>query len=192
MQIKYGIMAGVVTLITAAPALTTGQALVSAVPLAQAAQGAQAKAEQPDQPITVTGCIMREADYRRMQDAGKGGAAGTGIGVGNEFVLTRASTSPAGAAASTPGAAAPTGTSGTDATYELTGANEGRAEEFVGKRVEISGTLKRAEVGAAGTTGGPTAGKPPSGVDVTSKDLKLRELEVTSVRASSTGSCPEP
>jgi hypothetical protein len=188
MQIKYGTLAGVVMLITAASALTTGQALVSAVPVAQAAQSAQAKAEQPDQPITVTGCVLREADYRKMQDAGKGGAAGTGVGVGNEFVLTRASTSPAGA--STPGGAAPTGTSGTDATYELTGPNEGRAEQFVGKRVEISGTLKRAEAGAAGTTGGPTAGKPPSGVDLTSKDLKLRELEVTSVRASSTGSCP--
>jgi hypothetical protein len=50
--------------------------------------------------------------------------------------------------------------------------------------------LKPAEVGAGGATGGATAGAPPRGVDVTSKDLKLRELEVTSVKASTSGTCP--
>jgi hypothetical protein len=190
MQIQYGILAGVVTLITVASTVTTGQAPVSAVPVAQAAPAAQAKVELPDQSITVTGCVIREADYRRTLGAGKGGAAGTGVGVGNEFVLTRASASPAGAASSTGAAGAPVGTSGTDATsYELTGSNEARAEQFVGKRVEITGTLKKADAGATGPTGGPTAGQPPSGVDVTSKDLKLRELEVASVRES-TGTCP--
>jgi hypothetical protein len=184
MQIRYGILSSVVTLIMVASTLTTGQAPVSAAP---AAQAAQTKVEQADQPVTVTGCIVREADYRKMQGSGKGGAAGSGVGVGNEFVLTRVSTSPAGAA----GGGTPTGTSGSEATlaYELTGASEAKAEEFIGKRVEISGTLKKAEVGATGPTGGPTAGKPPSGVDVTSSDLKLRELEVTSVKAS-TGTCP--
>ena len=59
---------------------------------------------------------------------------------------------------------------------------------FVGKRVEIVGKLKPAEMGAAGATGGVTAGKPPAGVDVVSKDLKLREVEVTSVKET-TGSC---
>ena len=187
MQTRYGILSSVVTLIMVAFTLTTGQAPVSAVLAAQAAP-AQAKAEQPDQPVTVTGCVVREADFRKAQGAGKGGAAGTGVGAGNEFVLTRVSTSTAGAA----GGGTPTGTSGSDATsaYELTGASEAKAEQFVGKRVEISGTLKRAEAGAAGPTGGPTAGKPPSGVDVTSSDLKLRELEVTSVKESATGSCP--
>ena len=47
-----------------------------------------------------------------MQGAGKGGAVRTGVGVGNEFVLTRVWTLQAGAA----GGGAPTGTSGTDAT----------------------------------------------------------------------------
>jgi hypothetical protein len=73
--------------------------------------------------------------------------------------------------------------------YELTGANEGQLAQHVGKRVEITGKLKAAEIGASGPTGGPTAGAPPRGVDVTSEDLKLRELEVMSVRET-TGACP--
>ena len=193
MQFRYGILAGVVALVTVASALMAGQAPVSAVGAAPA-QAAQAQMEKPDQPVTVTGCVVREADYRKMQGAGKGGAAGTGVGAGNEFVLTSATTSSerSGAAAAKPAPAGgtPTGTSGAFSTaYELTGANEARAEQFVGKRVEISGTLKKADVGAGGATGGPTAGKPPSGVDVTSSDLKLRELEVTSVKESA-GTCP--
>lgn len=193
MKFRYAIAAGVVTLVTmaATPAQTAGQAQVSAVPAAQAAQ-----VELPDQPITVTGCVMREADYRRAHGAGKGGVVGSGVGVGNEFVLTHVSTAAAGGAGSSVGTAGaaggtPTGTARTAAmaAYELTGPNEGRAEQFVGRRVEIAGTLKKADVGAAGPTGGATAGEPPSGVDLTSRDLKLRELEVTTVREA-TGTCP--
>jgi hypothetical protein len=106
--------------------------------------------------------------------------------VGNEFVLANASM---GAGAGSPTGTA--GTTGSNTAYELTGANEKLAAQHVGKRVEIAGMLKPAEVGAAGRpTGGPTAGAPPSGVDVASKDLQLRELEVTSVRPATTGTCP--
>ena len=194
MKFRYAIAAGVITLVTmaATPAQTAGQVQPDVKPAAPAAQ-----VEQPDQPITVTGCLMREADYRRAQDAGKGGVAGSGVGVGNEFVLTHASTATAtrpGAPVGTAGAAeqTPTGTAGTAAmtAYELTGPNEARAAQFVGRRVEIAGTLKKADIGAAGRpTGGATAGEPPAGVDLTSRDLKLRELEVTSVREA-TGACP--
>jgi hypothetical protein len=52
------------------------------------------------------------------------------------------------------------------------------------------GRLHTAETVAGGQpTGGATAGQPPRGTDITSKDLELRELEVTSVREA-TGSCP--
>ena len=161
-----------------------------------AQQAGQPPQDPPAQPaarasaagaITVTGCVQREADYRQARDAGKGGVAGTGVGAANEFILASASAAaPTGAAA-----ASPTGTSGSAAAaYELTGSNEGQVAAFVGKRVEITGTLKPAEVSATGQpTGGATAGQPPSGVDVASKDLKLRELEVTSVREA-TGTCP--
>ena len=127
------------------------------------------------QQVTVVGCVQPESEFRKAQDAGRGGAAGTGISVGNEFMLVNASVSK--------------GIS-TDTTYELTGANEGQVKSFVGKRVEIMGTLKAAETGSARRpTGGATAGRPPEGVDVASKDLRLRELEVSSVKEAS-GTCP--
>lgn len=183
-----GLCATVFALGVTALAQSAGQA--PAQP--QTPRGAGAPAPQggssTDQEVTITGCVQSEADYRRSQSAGRGGVAGTGVGAANEFVL---------ADAATPGAAgspsAPTGTAGGSATagnaYELTGQNEGQAKQFVGRRVQIVGKLKPAEVGAKGPTGGPTAGAPPRGVDVISQDLKLRELEVTSVRET-TGTCP--
>ena len=142
-----------------------------------------------DQTVTISGCVQSESDYRRAHNLGK---ATAGTGAGNEFVLVDASTSTASSGAAT--GATSTGTTGTAGAmskmaYELTGSNEGDVEKFVGKRVEITGKLKAAETGASGATGGPTAGAPPKGVDVASEDLKLRELEVTSVREA-TGSCP--
>ena len=143
-----------------------------------------AAANQSGQKVTLIGCIQRESDYRQARDQGKGGVAGTGIGAGDEFVLTNAS-------ASTQGLKSEAGP--VDTAYELTGSNESKAKEFVGKRVEISGTLKPAAMSPAGTpTGGATAGKPPTGVDVASKDLKLRELEVMTIAASATGTCEPP
>jgi hypothetical protein len=89
-----------------------------------------------------------------------------------------------------------TGTAGTSASaasetaYELTGENESKAGQYVGRRVEISGKLKAAEVSSSSKpTGGDTAGKPPEGVDNGGKDLKLRELEITTIRET-TGTCP--
>jgi hypothetical protein len=148
-----------------------------------AQQGSQA-GEQ----VTVTGCVQREADYRRAQDAGRGGVAGTGVGAGNEFVLAEAS-SAAGASAGGGAAPAPTGTTGSAAAaYELTGSEEGKLAQYVGRRVEITGRVKPGETAGAAPTGGPTAGAPPRGVDVISKDLQLRELEVASVKEAS-GTC---
>ena len=164
--------------------------LLTLCTVAFAQEGGQPQKPQPGAgtapggEITVTGCIQREADYRQAKDAGKGGAAGTGVGAGNEFILSNAS-------AKAGPDAGPVGTSGAAATaYELTGSGEGQAAQFVGKRVEIIGRLKAAETSASGKpTGGATAGPPPSGVDATSKDLQLRELEVTSVKEA-TGACP--
>ena len=50
--------------------------------------------------ITVTGCVMREGEYLKANNAGRGGVLGSGIGSGNEFVLTKATMG--AAAASTP------------------------------------------------------------------------------------------
>jgi hypothetical protein len=161
--------------------LVLGAALSAA---GQAQPSAQSSTSSADE-ITVSGCVQREADYRKTHDAGRGGVAGTGVGTGNEFVLVDASSSASGSSAAT------TGTSGSSGSaYELTGPNEGKVGSYINKRVEITGKLKAAEVSASGApTGGATAGEPPKGVDVMSKDLKLRELEVSSVRETS-GTCP--
>jgi hypothetical protein len=147
------------------------------------------QADAAGQKVTVTGCVQREEDYRKANNLGRGGAAGSGVGGGNEFVLANAMMAPSSGGAAAQGAPTGTGGAGSSTAYEVTGPNEGQLASQIGKRVEIIGMLKPAETGAAGATGGPTAGAPPRGVDVVSKDLKLRELEVTSVRPA-TGTCP--
>jgi hypothetical protein len=152
------------------------------------AQTPQAPSQSPAQQVTITGCVQREAEYRSAKDAGKGGVAGTGVGAGNEFVLVNASAKSADSTAGTAGTSGGASTA-RDTAYELTGSNEGQASAFVGKRVEITGMLKAAETSASGRpTGGATAGEPPRGVDAMSKDLKLRELEVASVKEAQ-GTC---
>ena len=139
-----------------------------------------APAAQAEQ-VVLVGCIQKESDFRQARDKGRGGAAGTGIGTGDEFVLTNASMATQ--------ALKPAATI-SETEFELTGSGEEKVKEFVGKRVQITGKLKAAETTAAGRpTGGATAGTPPSGIDVTSKDLKLRELEVVSVTAATSGTC---
>jgi hypothetical protein len=121
-------------------------------------------------PITLVGCVQRESDYRKMNDSGRGGVAGTGLGRGNEYVLINAS------------AGAPTGNidcaSGTTAAaYELTGSGEKDLEQYVGRVVQINGMLKRAETEPVGTSG---ATRPTGGVDPLGQDLRLHEVNVTS------------
>lgn len=187
--------------VISATAVAVGVAAVVATTAGAQSQppaGASASSQPtaPAEQVTVVGCIEREADYRRAKDAGRGGVAGTGVGAGNEFVLTNASLSKGTRTGATGTAGAnpetPTGTAGAMATstaYELTGAGEGQASQHVGRRVEISGKLKAAEVQAGAPTGGATAGQPPAGIDVAGRDLKLRELEVSSIREAS-GTCP--
>ena len=171
-------LAAALALGTVAFAQSTAQ---SQPPTPPASQTATAPAAE----VTITGCVQKEDDYRAANNLGKGGAAGTGVGSSDEFVLIGATITPAGAvgtSGTTPPAAAPMA-------FELSGPNEEKVAEFVGKRVEIIGKLKPAEMGAAGPTGGASAGKPPTGVDVASKDLKLREVDVTSVKEAP-GTCP--
>jgi hypothetical protein len=117
-------------------------------------------AAEKGQQVTISGCIQREAGWRKANDRRLGGAAGTGVGAGNEFVSANASDGGADATASA------------GAAYDLTGANEKLAAAHVGHRVEVTGTVK-----PGSATGGPTAGAPPRGTDVVSQDLQLRELE---------------
>jgi hypothetical protein len=128
-----------------------------------------ASAEQ----ITLTGCVQSEADFRRAKGMDKGGPAASGVGVGNEFVIVDASKAAAGAATSP--ADAPAGNA-----FAATGSGEGDLKQYVGKRVEITGKIKRAERSA---TGAPTGGIDPAG-----KDLQLQEIDIASVKPA-TGEC---
>ena len=183
-----------------AAAFGIGAAAQTAPPPAtppQTSPPAQAAPERAEaQQVTLVGCVQREADYRQANNLGKGGAVGTGAGVANEFVLINATAggAMAGSPTGTATAGTATGTSGATASapgqaFEITGENESQLGQYVGQRVEITGKLKKAEVGPAGATGGATAGKPPTGVDVTSADLRLREVEIVSVKPT-TGTCP--
>jgi hypothetical protein len=114
------------------------------------AQQHPAATEPAGVPVTLVGCVQREAEYRRTRDAGRGGAAGTGAGVGNEYVLVNASTAIAGetppdrpAAGAPPAESGIVGTAGmAGGAYELTGPAEGQLEQYVGRRVEIVGRMK--------------------------------------------------
>jgi hypothetical protein len=87
------------------------------------------QAGSADQTVTVVGCIQSEADYRKARNLRRGGTAGTGVGVGNEFVLIDAKMASAGAP---PAAGAAPGATGAAAqAYKLTAANEGKASPLV-------------------------------------------------------------
>ena len=109
--------------------------------------------------ITMVGCLEREADYRTRMNSGKGGPLGTGVGLGNEFVLVT------GARCS----------SGSGEAFELTGSREKELEPFVGFTVEVSGRLKDAKID-------PATGRPEGGFDPLGQDLRLREVEVGAFR----------
>jgi hypothetical protein len=175
----------------AAFAQTTGQQPAQPQPRTQTTTPAPQRPGSAGQIVTVAGCIQSEADYRKVRNLGRGGAAGSAVGIGNEFVLIDTKMASAGAPPAAGAATGATGTTGAAAQdYKLTGANEGKASQFVGKRVEITGTLKPTGTAGAARSGGPTTGGPPPQIDVfAGEDLKLGELEMTSVRETA-GTCP--
>lgn len=123
----------------AAYAQTTGQN-----PTQPPSQAGSSRMEQPrqegdraqtQQQITLVGCVQSEADYRSANASGRGGAMGSGLGVGNEFVLINASIAPASGSQTAmsgsptqPGSTASgtaTGTSGTATPPPATGTAAG-------------------------------------------------------------------
>jgi hypothetical protein len=138
--------------------------------------------------VTLVGCVMRETDYRKATDSGKGGPVGTGLGRGDEFVLTNAMKTTAGA--TTPSSTADCGTAAAGEAYELGGSREKDLASYVGRRVEITGTLKDAKTETAATG----EAKPTGGFDPLKQDLKLFEVDVVSFRpvASQSAAAPAP
>jgi hypothetical protein len=90
--------------------------------------------------ITVTGCVQKEADYRRTIANGKGGALGTGAGVANEYVLRSVETV-------SNATLNPTGTSARtyEEVYSVTGDLEHELGKAVGHKVAMSGYVEVAK-----------------------------------------------
>jgi hypothetical protein len=144
---------------TTAPATTTSSSTT--------AQG-----ESPAMPVTLVGCVQREIDYRKAQNIKKGGGLNMGIGDGDEFMLINVSRVSGGVPSVTTVGDCTADSSGE--AIELTGPKEEQFKNYVGKRVEVSGTQKKAKIDASGR---PTGGSAPGG-----GELKLFEVEVASVK----------
>jgi len=80
------------------PAYADAQSSARTAPARPAAEEHQA-AKPPTGEITLIGCVQREAAYRQAEHAAKGGPLHSGLGQGNEFVLTDARPIPAGKSA---------------------------------------------------------------------------------------------
>jgi hypothetical protein len=130
-----------------------------------------AQRESPAQPVTLIGCVQKESDYRKAHNIKKGGGLNMGIGDGDEYMLINATRVSGGVPSVTTVGDC---TAGSGEAFELTGPKEEQFKNFVGKRVEVSGTQKRAKLAANGQ---PTGGSAPGG-----GELKLFEVEVASVR----------
>ena len=161
---------------------TTTPSSEAASPSSQADQKSAQSSRQPETPVTIVGCVMRETDYRKANDSGKGGPVGTGLGRGDEFVLVNAMKTTAGSpgTASSIDCASATGVagSGSGEAFELAGSREKDLASYVGQKVEITGTLKE----AATTTGPSGEAKPTGGFDPLKQDLKLFEVDIISFR----------
>jgi hypothetical protein len=184
MKTQHVFSASAATVLVAAMAAfaETPQSSQPATPAGQSPAEAQAASQaragrQPETPVTLVGCVMRETDYRKAADAGKGGPVGTGLGRGDEFVLVNATKTAGGGAASSVTIDCSSAT-GSGEAFELSGSGEKNAAQYVGRAVEINGTLKPAKTETS-PAGEP---KPTGGFDPLKQDLKLFEVDVASVR----------
>lgn len=161
----------------------------AASPSKQSSQESAQANKQTKASVTLVGCVMRETEYRKATGSGKGGPVGTGIGRGDEFVLANAMKTTASATPSS--STADCGTTATGEAYELSGSREKDLATYVGRRVEITGTLKEAKTETAATG----EAKPTGGFDPLKQDLKLFEVDIVSFRpvaSSQSAAAPAP
>ena len=81
---------------------------------------------QSNDEVRITGCVQWEKDYRRDRNEGRGGALGTGIGVGNEFVLSKVK--PEGGRHAT--------------AYSITGDREKELGRRIGQQIVVIGVIE--------------------------------------------------
>jgi hypothetical protein len=84
-----------------------------------------ALAQSAKDEIRIVGCVQWEKEYRRDRNEGRGGALGTGAGVGNEFVLTGVK---------------PDGRKAT--AYSITGDREKELGRRIGQQIEVIGVIE--------------------------------------------------
>jgi hypothetical protein len=89
--------------------------------------------------VTLIGCVELERDYRARKQSGRGGAFGSGVGVGDEFVLTGAKPAPGRRGQPAATAAAPAGD------YNISGKLEKDFLRYVGRQVEVIGVIEKAD-----------------------------------------------
>jgi hypothetical protein len=116
----------------------------------------------PNTTMTLVGCLMRESDYRKAHNLGKGALGG--VGLGDEFVLVDATdSSSAPAARSTSTTCTETGSG---KAYRMTGKAEEQLKPFVGRRIEVTGQFDHER--DAKTAAGETDAKLPPEVKIAS------------------------
>jgi len=101
-------------------------AVLLAVSLLGAALPALAQSGDAGKEVRIVGCVQWEKDYRKERSEGRGGALGTGLGVGNEFVLTMVK--PEGGRKAT--------------AYSITGDREKELGRRIGQQVEVIGVIE--------------------------------------------------
>jgi len=163
-------------------------------------QASQSKAQaETTQTMTLVGCLIKEADYRRAHGLGKGGVAG--FRPGSDFVLVNASESAAPPTTTEANVPSSTGTAASRTTaancietgggtaYRLAGKREGELKRFVGHRVEITGRFEHAD--DAKIAEGEKSARLPAEI-VVSSFREARAATGEAPTASSAASAPEP
>ena len=102
-----------------------------AVPLVVSLLGAAApalaqSAADAAREVRIVGCVQWEKEYRKERNEGRGGALGTGLGVGNEFVL--AMVKPEASRKAT--------------AYSITGDREKELGRRIGQQIEVIGVIE--------------------------------------------------
>ena len=109
----------------------TGLLIATTTPFAQ-----QAATRTAADVVTVVGCVQHEAEYRAQVSDGRGGAAGSGVGVGNEFVLRSARS------VMTEDLKPRTMPAGFEEVYSVTGNLERELVKALGQQVAVSGYVE--------------------------------------------------
>ena len=103
-----------------------------------------ARPQEQARMVTVEGCLVREADV-----PGRKPNIAERAGIAEDYILTSTKmvkgTAPASTTAQARSGDTPTGTSGTQAMYEVEGIDDERLKQHIGRRVQIDGTFENVD-----------------------------------------------